>query len=158
PRPDDQGGLAALLRPQEAARLDGRRVAAFERQPADGGQVADGAVGVLAGDDDLLHGPRPGQHDRFGLNAEGGRLADEFRLLPGLGGGRRAKRGGGDEKQCDAEREAAADEARAGGCGNEHENSPPWQSEVGGWRDEPAGPTAVGCFFSSVAVYSGGGG
>src|SRR5207237_29919 len=60
-RLDDQRGRARLHRHQEAAGADHGYVGSLQAEVAKRRQVTHGAVGVAAGDDELLQGPWPGQ-------------------------------------------------------------------------------------------------
>jgi hypothetical protein len=90
PRLDHQRRRAVLARRHEAAGIDGYQVPGLAAELARHGQVADTAVGVLAGDDHLLAGAGAGEGHRGGLDDQGGRRADEggpALFIGGHGGG-----------------------------------------------------------------------
>src|SRR5262249_29471292 len=104
----EQGGGAVLPRYQEAVRVEGDHAAVFEGHLAEGRQVAFGPVRVLAGDDELLHGPRPDQVDGGGLDDQRLRLPHDRGFLAVLGGKGGQGRGGGDQGQGEGQKVGVA--------------------------------------------------
>ena len=96
---DDEGAGAVLPRRHEAGAGVGQ-VGGFTGEVAERRQVAHRAVGVAAGDDDLLIGTGSGERDRLRLDEQRRRLADEGGPLLRVGrdGGRGGRGGQGEEQ------------------------------------------------------------
>src|SRR5262249_36292985 len=110
PRLDDQHGAAVLsgLRgPTAANRHD---IGDFSTQGTEWGEVALDAVAVVAGDDELLHGPRAGQANACRPHRERNRLANDGGLLRFAGRHR-----GGREHQDQTKAEGQASPRAAAG-------------------------------------------